>query len=51
MGDKNDLPLLNERLQNELNDKLRGYAATAMRQIWFAKRATAEDGRICTTLL
>ncbi len=43
MGNKDDLPLLNERLQNELNDKLRGYAATAMRQIWFAKRATAED--------
>lgn len=43
MGNKDDLPLLNERLQNDTDDKLRGEAATAMRQIWFAKRATAED--------
>ncbi len=43
MGDKNDLPLLNDRLQNDTDDELRGEAATAMRQIWFAKRATAED--------
>ncbi|MGF7108290.1 HEAT repeat domain-containing protein [Treponema pedis] len=43
MGNKDDLPILNERLQNDTDDELRGEAATAMRQIWFAKRATAED--------
>ena len=43
LGNKNDLPILNERLVNEPNDELRGYAATAMRQIWFKKRATSED--------
>ncbi|WP_029410859.1 hypothetical protein, partial [Treponema pedis] len=32
-----------ERLQNDTDDELRGEAATAMRQIWFAKRTTAED--------
>lgn len=43
MGDKNDLLLLNERLQNDTNAELRGNAATAMREIWFAERALAED--------
>ena len=43
LGNKNDLPILNERLINEPNNELRGYAATAMRQIWFKKRATSED--------
>lgn len=43
VGDKNDLLLLNERLQNDTNAELRGNAATAMREIWFAERALAED--------
>ncbi|MET4083231.1 hypothetical protein ABIB40_003200 [Pedobacter sp. UYP30] len=43
VGSKENLPILNERLLNEPDDELRGYAATAMRQIWFKKKATAED--------
>jgi HEAT repeat protein len=35
VGDKNDLEILNERLINDPEPQLRGYAATAMRQIWF----------------
>lgn len=35
IGTLEDLPILNERLVNEPNDELRGYAATAMRQIWY----------------
>lgn len=43
VGNKEDLEVLNERLINEPDDELRGYAATAMRQIWFKKKATNED--------
>jgi hypothetical protein len=43
VGSKEDLPVLNERLNNEPDDELRGYSATAMRQIWFKKKATNED--------
>lgn len=43
IGGKNDLPVLNERLQNEPDQELRGYAATAMRQLWFKKKVTSED--------
>lgn len=43
VGSKNDLPVLNERLQNEPDDELRGYAATAMRQMWFKKKITSDD--------
>ncbi len=35
VGDKNDLEILNDRLLNDPDPQLRGYAATAMRQIWF----------------
>ena len=34
-GVNEDIPLLNERLLNDPIGKLRGYAATSMRQIWF----------------
>ncbi|MGF7109818.1 HEAT repeat domain-containing protein [Treponema pedis] len=34
MGDKDDLPLLNDRLQNDTDNELRGDAATAMRSLW-----------------
>ncbi len=43
VGNKKDLPILNERLVNEPDDELRGYAATAMREIWFKKRAASEN--------
>ncbi|OMQ07912.1 HEAT repeat domain-containing protein [[Flexibacter] sp. ATCC 35103] len=43
VGSKEDLEVLNESLVNEPDDELRGYAATAMRQIWFKKKATSED--------
>jgi HEAT repeat protein len=43
IGNKEDLPLLNERLLNETNDELRGSAATSMRQMWFKDKAAAED--------
>ncbi|AGT44633.1 hypothetical protein [Treponema pedis] len=48
MGDKSDLAFLNDRLQNDTDDELRGDAATAMRSLWTDKKATAEDSRICT---
>ncbi|RWX00575.1 hypothetical protein [Flavobacterium cerinum] len=35
IGTKIDLKVLNERLLNDPDPQLRGYAATAMRQIWF----------------
>lgn len=35
VGDINDLEILNDRLVNDPDPQLRGYAATAMRQIWF----------------
>ena len=34
-GQSEELKPLNERLRNEPDEELRGYAATAMRQIWF----------------
>lgn len=43
IGNKDDLAILDERLQNEPDDELRGYAATAMRQIWYSKKATDKD--------
>jgi macrodomain Ter protein organizer (MatP/YcbG family) len=35
VGSKTDLKVLNERLLTDPDPQLRGYAATAMRQIWF----------------
>lgn len=35
VGDKTDLKVLDDRLLNDPDGQLRGYAATAMRQIWF----------------
>lgn len=43
IGDKANLSLLNECLQRDSNEVLRGYAATAMRQIWLAQKAVPED--------
>ena len=43
LGNKNDLPILNERLVNEPNDELRGYAATAMRSLWSDNKLSKED--------
>jgi len=43
VGNKTELPVLYERLINEPDDELRGYAATAMRQLWFKKKASSED--------
>ncbi|WP_461532116.1 HEAT repeat domain-containing protein [Sinomicrobium sp.] len=43
LGGKSDLALLNERLESEPDDELRGYAATAMRQLWYREQATTED--------
>ncbi|MDR1275951.1 MAG: HEAT repeat domain-containing protein [Candidatus Accumulibacter sp.] len=34
-GKKKDLPVLNERMQNDPDGQLRSYSATAMRQIWY----------------
>jgi HEAT repeats len=39
-GDINTLLLLDERLLNEPDPELRGYAATAMRQIWYRHPTT-----------
>ncbi len=36
----NDLELLKERMLNDNDGQLRGYAATAMRQIWHNKKST-----------
>lgn len=38
-----NLPILNDRLQNDTNSELRGTAAMAMRQIWFSQKACTED--------
>lgn len=43
IGDKNELPILSERMENDSEDLLRGYAATAMRQIWFRKKCESKD--------
>jgi hypothetical protein len=34
-GTKKNLPILNEQMLNDKEGQLRGYAATAMRQIWY----------------
>lgn len=38
-----ELSLLNERLNNEPDDELRGYAATAMRQMWLEKKVSTQE--------
>ncbi|WP_295811433.1 HEAT repeat domain-containing protein [uncultured Apibacter sp.] len=43
IGTKEDLPILNERLINESDDELRGYAATAMRSLWSDNKLSKED--------
>lgn len=43
VGTSNTLPVLNERMLNDNDGQLRGYAATAMRQIWFNHPATKEQ--------
>jgi hypothetical protein len=43
VGNKNDLEILNERLKNEPDDELRGYAATAMRQLWYKNKVDQTD--------
>lgn len=43
VGGKEELPILIERLKNDPDDVLRGYAATAMRQMWFKKKIENTD--------
>lgn len=43
VGSKTDLKVLNERLLADPDPQLRGYAATAMRQIWFNHPKTKDD--------
>lgn len=43
VGTKTDLKILDERLLTDPDPQLRGYAATAMRQIWFNHPKTKED--------
>lgn len=43
IGNKEDLSILSGRLLKEPDDTLRGYVATAMRQIWFNRKAETED--------
>ena len=43
VGSKTDLKVLNERLLTDPDPQLRGYAATAMRQIWFNHPKTKDD--------
>jgi hypothetical protein len=43
VGTKNDLEELNQRLINDKDPQLRGYAATAMRQIWFNHPKTKDE--------
>jgi len=42
MGKAKDLPTLNERMLNDSDGKLRGFSATAMRQIWYNYKSTKE---------
>lgn len=42
VGNDKDIAVLNERLLNDPDEQLRGYAATAMRQIWFNYPKTKE---------
>ena len=43
VGNKTDLKVLNERLLTDPDPQLRGYAATAMRQIWFNHPKSKEE--------
>ena len=43
IGHENDIPLLTERLANEPDIELRGYAATALRQLWFRLPDTKDE--------
>lgn len=43
VGNQKDIIILNDRLLNDPDGQLRGYAATAMRQIWFNHPKT-KDG-------
>ena len=43
VGSKTDLRVLNERLLTDPDPQLRGYAATAMRQIWFRHPRSKEE--------
>lgn len=43
VGDKADLKVLDERLRDDPDPQLRGYAATAMRQIWFNHPKTKDE--------
>ncbi len=43
VGTLKTLPVLNERMLNDNDGQLRGYAATAMRQIWFNHSKTKEQ--------
>jgi hypothetical protein len=42
-GTETDLPILNERMLNDKDGKLREYAATAMRQIWYKHSETRDE--------
>lgn len=42
LGNADDIAILNERLLHDPDDLLRGYAATAMRQIWYKDGSTKE---------
>ncbi len=43
VGSQKDLGVLNDRLLNDPDGQLRGYAATAMRQIWFNHAKTKDE--------
>jgi len=43
VGNQKDLGALNDRLLNDPDGQLRGYAATAMRQIWFNHPKTKDE--------
>ena len=43
VGNQKDLKVLNDRLLNDSDGQLRGYAATAMRQIWFNHAKTKNE--------
>ncbi|GGE45596.1 HEAT repeat protein [Pedobacter psychrotolerans] len=43
VGTHKDLSVLNDRLLNDPDGQLRGYAATAMRQIWFNHPKTKDE--------
>lgn len=49
IGTKKDLLILNEQMLNDPEGQLRGYAATAMRQIWYNHPETKDEiaGYIC----